>query len=167
MNRITAKMLYNDVKEMHGGIYVWLDPDEESLLHLQKLMKGAPFKTYDSTEVHCTVLHCSSELPEDLDVPEDRQLPAEVNMLDVWDDHKGRKILVARLGSDELHDLHAALTGQGLTHSFDDYTPHITLGKDLKLDAETRLWIEQVNHRLADEALFLWFAPELKATALG
>lgn len=159
-------MLYHEVKELNQGLYVWLDPDEESVLAIQKLMRHAPFKTINSAETHCTVLHCREQLPTDIEIPKDKQIPAEVNFLDVWTDHKNRQIVVARLASDELTDLHAHLLGQGLAHSFPEYNPHINLAKDVVLDAHARLWLQQTNQRLQDEPLYLWFHPELKAVAL-
>jgi len=161
--KVAAKVMYPDIQEMNAGLYCWLDPDDESLLVLQRLLRHAPFKTENLTKLHTTVLYCKGPiLPHDVTVPEDRKIPAEITFLDVWTDHEGDTIVVAKLVSDELQDLHKELTGQGLKHNFDDYLPHMTLAKGIDLDAAARLWIDQRNRDLADEPLFIWFDESLK-----
>lgn len=165
MNKVAAKVLYPEIQEYQAGLYVWADPDEESLLILQRLMRHAPFKTENLTKLHTTVLYCKGPvLPHDISVPEDRQIPAELTFLDIWTDHEGDCIIVGRLQSAELQDLHQELTHQGLKHSFDDYAPHITLAKGIKLDAAARLWIDQRNRELQEEPLYIWFSKELKGS---
>lgn len=160
--KVAAKVLYEDIREYQAGIYCWLDPDEESLLILQRLMRHCPFKTENLTKLHTTVLYCKGPIPLNIQVPEDRPIPAELSFLEIWKDHEDDYIVVGRLVSDELQDLHKSLVDQGLKHSFDDYAPHITLAKGLKLDAAARLWIDQRNRELREESLYLWFAKELK-----
>lgn len=160
--KVEAKLYYEQILEDRAGLYAWLTPDEESLLALQRLMRHCPFKTENLTKLHCTVLYCKGQLPLNVTTPEDRQLPAMVVFLDLWVDHQGDTIVVARLNSEELEDLHNGLKQQGLQHSFDDYNPHITLAKGIKLDAAARLWIDQRNRELSEEPLFIWFAKELK-----
>lgn len=164
MPKVAAKMMYSDIREYQAGIYAWLDPDEESLMILQRLMRHCPFKTENLTKLHTTVLYCKGPIiPDSIQVPEDRAIPAELSFLDIWEDHEGEYIVVGRLVSEELQELHASLTSQGLKHSFDDYSPHITLAKGINLDAAARLWIDQRNRELREESLYLWFSKELKA----
>jgi hypothetical protein len=141
MNKIQARILYDDIRgqDSTGGLYVWADPDESSVLEIQKLMKGAPFSTRDSTEYHTTVLYHKGHLPHGVKVPIDRQCKAEITRLLTWVDHKGRTICVASLDSPDLQRLHSELLGEGFTHSFPTYEAHISVGKDLTMDAKTRL----------------------------
>lgn len=71
MTEITARILYDEIRNDNprGGLYVWVDPDEQSVLAIQKLMKGAPFKVHDTTRLHATVLHHKGPLPHGVKPP--------------------------------------------------------------------------------------------------
>lgn len=168
MHAVTAKILYEDIHGLspNGGLYVWLDPDESSVLKLHSLLKGAPFKTHDGTEFHMTVLHHKGKLPSQANPPEDQPLSADLSEIVVWVDHKQRNILVGLLDGLELHALHDSLIDQEFVHSHDEYNPHISLGKDLVLNAETRVWIDTRNDSLRANPMRITFDPKLKATSL-
>jgi hypothetical protein len=166
---IVARLLYNEIREQNpdGGLYVWADPDEPSVLKIQKLMSGAPFKTTQSTGYHVTILYHKHALPHVVKVPIDRPLVATVRELIVWDEPDGEKILVAALDSRDLQDLHAELESQYLEHSFPDYNAHLTVGKKLELNAQTRLFIDEANRNLEQTPLELVFGPEIKGSSIG
>lgn len=168
MNKITARIHYDDIRadDSRGGLYVWVDPDESSVLAIQKLMKGAPFDTRNTTEYHTTVLFHKGELPHGVKPPVDRACKARVTEIALWDDHKNRKIAVLLLDSPDLQRLHAELLGENLTHSFDDYATHMSVGKNVEMNAGTRVWLDERNQMLAEQELTITFDPKLKASSL-
>lgn len=169
MNRVEARILYDDIREhdSRGGLYVWVDPDEHSVLKIQQLMAGAPFKLRDSTEYHATVLFHKGELPHGVRPPIDRPCKATITGLLLWEDHKKRNIVVLGLDSPDLQRLHAELLGESLTHSFPDYEVHISVGKDVEMNAETRIWLEGRNEYLKASPLDIEFDQKLKASSIG
>ncbi len=169
MNKLTASIMYKEIHGLspNGGLYVWLDPDESSVLKIHSLMSSAPFKTRDGTEYHMTVLHHEGKLPSaDVTPPADRNISANLSELVVWVDHKGRNIVVGLLDGMELHVLHDELLRQEFVHGHPTYNPHISLGKDVVLNAETRIWLDTRNEALLSNPISITFDPKLKATSL-
>lgn len=167
--KTTARILYDEIRNRNSrdGIYVWVDPDESSLLRIQTLMEGAPFKIENTTEYHTTVLFHEDELPFGIKVPIDRPCNARITEFVLWDDDKGQKIIVALLDSPDLQMLHTELVDEGLMHSFPDYNPHITLGKRVEMNAQTRLWLHSRNEYLSVADFDITFDPRLKASSLA
>lgn len=168
MNKVQSSILYNEIRDQnpHEGLYVWVDPDEASVLKMQRLMSVAPFKTENTTEYHTTVLYHKGALPFGIMIPNDRQLRARVAELAVWDDHKGEKIVVALLDSLDLETLHKQLLNEGLTHSFPEYNPHMTVGKRVEMNATTRLWLHSRNEFLSKIDYTITFDSCFKASSL-
>jgi hypothetical protein len=167
MFKIEAQILYDQIREADSGsgLYVWADPDEQSILSLGNFLSGAPFKPNHSTDFHVTVLYHKHDLPFGVKPPADRVCKGSVTSLQVWLDHKQRPVLVAYLDSPDLQRLHSELLGEGLQHSFPDYRAHLTLSYDAPNTAQLRLWVEQKNTELAADPLPLSFGPQLKAEA--
>lgn len=167
--QVEATILYDEIREQapDQGLYVWVDPAMYSVLQIQRLIKGAPFKTQDMTEVHCTVLFHKGHLAPDLEMPADRPMMGEIRELAIWTDHKQRQLLVALLDAPDLMKLHSELKQSGLTHTFDDYVPHITLSKNAFGDdpRSSRLWIENQNQRLRERQIPVSFGSEVKASS--
>ncbi len=163
----TARILYSQIQALRNGLYVWVDPDEESVLKLQHLMSGAPFKTVQSTALHATVLYHQKALPHTIKIPIDRPLAATVRELIVWDEKDGEKIVVAALDSPDLQGLHAELKDQYLTHSFPDYNAHVTVGKKVDLNAASRIWLSKTNEALEANPLQLVFGPQIRGSSLA
>ena len=168
MNRITAKILYDEIMSSspQGGFYVWLDPDEQTCLVLQKALSGAPFKTRNTTEFHTTVLYHQGDVPTDVSVPKDREISGEITEFVVWEEKDGENIIVALVKSPRLMSLHYELIGERFKHSFDDYTPHISVGKKVELNATVRTWLEEVNDFLKENPIPVVYDKALKASSL-
>lgn len=168
MNKITAKILYDEIagSDPSGGFYVWVDPTESTIVLLSRILKGAPFKTRNSTEFHTTVLHHGGEVPTEVNVPKDRTCSGELTEFVVWEEKDGEKIIVALINSPQLMSLHYELIGQQFKHSFDDYTPHISVGKKVELTAEVRTWLEEANDFLSKNPIPVEFDKTLKACSL-
>lgn len=164
---ITAEVHYKEILDEGAGIYMWLNPDEKSTLDLLRLVRAAPFKSRDSTELHCTIMYCTKHMPLDIEAPVDQVYGADVCRIDHWIDHKGRNILVFALDSNELQVLHANLRKQALTHSYDAFSPHISVAKDIAWNAEQRLWVDEVNQRLISQPLHITFSPQLRAAPIS
>jgi hypothetical protein len=167
--KLTAQILYNEIRDSNprSGMYVWIDPDEHSILKLGKLVSDAPFKPLQRTAMHVTVLYHKEALPFGVKPPMDRLCSGSLVRLKVWTDDKQKQVLVAAIDSPELQRLHQELLGEGMQHSFPDYQTHLTLCYDTPMSAQVRLWIEQKNQELADQPLELSFGPQLKAEALS
>jgi hypothetical protein len=167
--KIEARILYDSIKQMNpdGGLYVWITPSARSTLKLQKLMQGAPFKTRNTTQLHCTIMYHHDVLPEVIEVPEDRERVGLLRELVIWTEPDGENILVGLIHSEDLQELHEELGSQGLKHSFEDYTAHISLGKDLHKDPQTLEWIEERNDLLNGLPFIVEFDTCIKGSSLG
>ncbi len=165
--KLTAKVHYSEIQADNCGIYMWLNPDEMSAIEITRILRTAPFKTFDSTELHTTVMHVKNSLPGTLQAPKDVSYGAQITSIDAWQDHKDRTILVIRMDSPELMALHANLAKQGLVHSHHEYNPHMTIAKAIDLNAESRLWLDEVNARLQWKPRPITFSPQLRATSLS
>jgi len=169
MAKVEARILYDSIRMLSpkGGLYVWCVPSARSTLKLQKLMQGAPFRTRNTTQLHCTVMYHHDDLPEQVEVPEDREMVGLLRELVIWEEPDGENILVGILHSEDLQELHEQLGAQGLKHSFEDYTAHISLGKDLEKNEETLAWIEDKNSTLEGMPFIVDFDACIKGSSIG
>lgn len=165
MRQLTAAIDFEDVGDSNG-LYVWAVPDEGTTNRLLRLLRTAPFKTYDGTELHCTLMH-SKDFPQGAAPIEDRTCTAVLEAFVTWQDHKDRTIVVAALSSPELENVHRELIDMGCTHGYHEYNPHITVAKDIVVDADARMWITEVNRALQSREIIFKFSPQLRATPLG
>jgi 2'-5' RNA ligase len=165
MTKVVAHIDYEDIGDSNG-LYVWVNPDERSTNMLLRMLATAPFKTYDGTELHCTVMH-SRDFPQSAAPIADRKCFAVLEAFLTWQDHKNRTIVVAALSSPDLEHLHEELKQQGCVHGYPEYNPHITVGKGVELDADTRMWIQSTNKWLESHELVLAFSPQLRGSPLG
>jgi len=106
-------------------------------------------------------------LPEQIEVPEDREMVGLLRELKIWDEPDGELILVGILHSEDLQELHEELGRQGLKHSFEDYTAHISLGKHLERDEQTLKWIAEKNAMLKGVPFIIDFDACIKGSSLA
>lgn len=169
--KLTASFdVYPSVWDNQLGMYVWMNPNSASSHMLMGFIRNAPFKTFNTQEMHCTVMHCSKDvqLPDyrNLNLPEDGLRDAEAYHITHWVDHKNRNILVLELMSDDLQELHKDLAKSGFVHSFKGgYNPHITIAKDVDMNAETRMWLEKKNKYLENNPIYIEFNLEIFVTS--
>lgn len=166
MDKLTAKLLYKEIRgiDPEGGFYAWVDPDEQSILLIQNLLRGAPFKLRNTTELHATVIYHEGPLPENVVPPQDRKFEAVLTKSIIWDDEKGRKILVLGVDCPALAEVHQELLDQGLSHSFPTYDIHMSVGKDIDIDEpQTRVFLEELEAKLP---IAINFDPKLKGSSL-
>lgn len=169
MQKVQSAILYDRIRmdSPDDGLYVWVDPDESGVLVIQSILNGAPFDTVNSTEYHATVLYHKGELPVNAVMPHDRICNARIKELVIWEAHDGESIIVALLDSPALQSVHSALLAQGLTHSYPEFSPHVTVGKHVKSNAATRLWLDNRNDMLSENSVVIWFDPRLKGASLA
>lgn len=164
MYKVKAKILYDHILETNPkGLYVWAQPDEQSILKIQRFLRDAEFKKSNTTEYHCTLLYHMGECPKTAIMPEDRALSAVINDIDVWDVKDGSQVIVGRLRSPSIQGIHNYLRRQGFTHTFPEYNPHITFGKGI---GSTDDWVRRKKEELASNPLIINFDPRLKASEL-
>ena len=169
MQTVVSKIMYDRIRmdNPDDGLYVWVDPDESGILVIQAILAGAPFDTVNSTEYHATVLYHKGALPIGAIMPHDRVCHARITELVIWEAHDGESIIVALLDSPALQSVHASLRAQGLTHSYPEFSPHVTVGKRVVSNAATRLWLDRVNSALASNTVTIAFDPALKGASLA
>ena len=148
LNPVVAAVLYEEIARYEDGLYVWVDPSEASILTLTQLLKTAPFKTKDCTEMHATVLHCSGVLPKSIEVDDKPQYGAVATKFEMWIDHKQRAIVVLSMNSPDLEKAHKQFTAQGLEHGYHEYNPHMTVGKNVETGPGLDQWLASMNAML-------------------
>lgn len=149
------------IKQSGLGLYAWLVPDLPSILALQALtltQNHPDIKWDNSTELHCTVVYHEHPVPEHLTLPNViKPFPVQMRGLDLFGDH-----VVLRIESERVRKLFDYFKRQGTKHSFDEYNPHITLGKRLN-DVDLTEYINDVNLMLKGT---LTLKPELNISLL-
>lgn len=146
------------VRAATDGFYAWSDPDAESILRLRSLCTGAPFNGTSATKLHCTLIYSHLGVPsfEEFlaNLGEDPTFKCLIKEIAFWPDTTPTNgYLVATLASPQLQDFHKLLSDMGLKHSFEEYTPHITIGSDVELTPEVESWIDQQNSLLRDSPI--------------
>ena len=111
-----------------AGFYCWMNPDNESLLRLGSIRnKSHPLVKFNSsTKLHVTVMY--SYVQPRLIFPKPKTYQAELVGFDIWNSDDSL-ILVGLLDSFDLEALHGHFVCLGAVHTFDPYTPHITLAE--------------------------------------
>lgn len=125
--RLLAKV-GRPLNSMSSGTYVCVLPDKESKLKLAKISAalGHPIPIAEVEDLHSTVMYSKGSFPRELSLPRKR-FGAKVVGLEFWDGHNNDGYVVVILDSPDLVARNRFWTAQGLKHSFDDYTPHVTL----------------------------------------
>jgi hypothetical protein len=165
--KTNAAILYPEIMAMNpeGGMYVWIDPDEQSIIRIQALLSSAPFKVENTTGYHTTVLYHTGELPTGAIMPTDRPCSAVIESVILWPSDEGAGTVVLSLNSHNITDLHHSLREQGFTHTFPEYHPHLTVGTKVESSPALRLWMEGLNQMLSSQEFNIWFDPKLKGAS--
>lgn len=116
-----------------SGCYVAVVPYLDSVNTIRGWARsiGLPMDEARESELHCTVMW-SHAIPADARCNPEYSVPAELDHLEYWDGHDGDGYIVAVLNSEPLRQLHQKWLTRGCVHSFDDYTPHVTLLSKIK-----------------------------------
>ena len=125
--RLTAKV-GKPLNSMSSGTYICVIPDEESTLKLIKISAALGYKIpSDEVEnLHSTVMYSKGKFPKGLPL-ERKRFGAKISGIEFWDGHDNDGYVVLTLDAPDLVARNRFWAAQGLTHSFEDYTPHVTL----------------------------------------
>ena len=101
------------------------------------------------SDLHCTIVYSresAPSYPEALyDVDDKTVYIAKLVELEYWDGHDNDGYLVAKLDCPELNARNKFWIAKGCKHSFDDYTPHVTLAKNFLVTDQLRDMIASFN----------------------
>lgn len=124
-HRLTAKT-FRPLTRESSGTYVCVLPDEESTATLLRIGDYLGIKV-DSSELHCTLSYAKGCFPKQAKTSKARRFSARIAGLQFWDGHDNDGYLVVMLDSLSLIQRNQYWAAHGLKHSFDDYSPHVTL----------------------------------------
>lgn len=121
------------------GAYVQVIPTRDTIQKIRLACRGIDLPFYVNEELHCTVMYAPKSMPgSDFLVEKSEHLcemgpfPALPERVDVWTNHKGKKIVVLRIRSSALTARHEFWVQQGLQPSFPIYNAHVTLTEDIE-----------------------------------
>lgn len=125
--RLLAKV-GKPLNSMSSGTYICVLPDKESKLKLAKISAalGHPISSAEVEELHSTVMYSKGNFPKGLPL-ERKRFGAKVSGLEFWAGHDNDGYVVLTLDAPDLVARNRFWSEQGLTHSFEDYSPHVTL----------------------------------------
>lgn len=126
-----------------SGTYVCALPDNKSrtkLVHISSAL-GHPISVEESEDLHSTVIYSKGAFPSKFDFSR-QYFGAKITGLEFWDGHDNDGYVVVTLDSPDLTAENRRWTTLGLKHSFEDYTPHVTLFS--KID-KTEDLIQRIN----------------------
>jgi hypothetical protein len=127
--------LFEEKEEKEDGLYVAAYFDEKTNDKLYDLYKDfdVGIKTPKSS-LHCTIVYSKEPVDFESIVYEEEQIATFKEYL-LWDTQDG-KTLVMVINADYLKQRHSEAEKLGASYDFDEYTPHITLLKELPEDFE-------------------------------
>ena len=118
-------------------------------------------------EAHVTIMYSRKQGIDLTKIPDPAKLTSymyygkallgKIKEFEYWDGHNDKGYLVAKLDSPELCALNEKWKQLGLKHSFDDYTPHVTIVSPF---AENAPMVAALNQRLIDHPLSMEFLNE-------
>lgn len=132
-----------------GGIYVSVIPDNTSKTHIGEYVKSLsppfPLDIFDD-EAHMTVMYSRTAGIDvnKLEIPKD--IVALPLKFEYWDGHDGDGYLVLSMISKPASELHDHILSLGAEHSFEDYSPHMTIIHGIsKYKKDITEWLEDAN----------------------
>lgn len=140
--RLLAKQ-HRPLTEDSSGSYVCVLPDDLTKARLIAIASMLNISlSYDQVEdLHSTIVYARGCFPKD-PTTSSSVFGAMINQLQYWDGHDNEGYLVIILDSPQLVARNRYWAAQGLEHSFEDYTPHVTLATGI--DKNERL-IHRMN----------------------
>lgn len=111
------------------GLYVCRFLDNASVINLVNFVHKfdlAQLNQEEANDLHCTLVYSATSPTFDTRPLLD-PCKAHVVRFEHWPGHDGDGYLVAVLQSESLQRIHKYWLSMGCTHSFPEYTPHITI----------------------------------------
>jgi 2'-5' RNA ligase len=144
---------------MKNGCYSAVTPDQPSKTKLINLARTLGFTKFDPEKLHVTLMY--SESPITNAKVASAEFPAICKEVSYWTGHDGKTYVVAKLSGDALFNEHERLKGLGAKHSFDEYSPHVTLdASEGELSDKLKTAIDEVNASLGRYPMNLMFADQ-------
>ena len=140
-----------------NGLYASLTPvygTRELWARLTDTFKKFNVEPEPEDELHVTLMYSRESAPDvhHLMAMHDQQpvhsLHAVPKNLEYWAGHDGAGYVVLHLDGEEIHSRHSQYKNIGCAHSFDDFTPHMTVVKDLADGPELQAAISEINEHL-------------------
>ena len=150
-HRLTAKTSRPLTRES-SGTYVCALPDKDAVATLLRIGDYLGIKV-DSSELHCTLSYAKGCFPKGAKTSKSRQFTAVVKGLEFWDGHDNDGYLVVLLESPSLTQRNQYWAAHGLKHSFDDYSPHVTLVSKLDKTPELITLMDKTARVFINRAL--------------
>lgn len=142
----------------NSGIYISVSPDEHSKDTIRemisKLNPPFPLDIFDD-EAHMTIMYSRSET-----IDEDQlQTPDSITALPIkfeyWDGHDKDGYLVLKMVSEPASHFHQHLLDLGAEHSFDDYTPHMTIIHGVyKFRDKINEWLKSIEGKYGSHLVY-------------
>lgn len=140
-----------------GGTYVCVLPNAMSKIRLLQIGRLLGFDLRgDLDELHSTLMYSRGHFPFDDRVDTRLEHPATIVDIEHWDGHDNDGYLVLKLKSQSLQERHRYWLDNGLVHSFEDYTPHVTLASGIgALTTELKARMDVVRPKVVGTDLVL------------
>lgn len=148
--------LHHEKYNAESGLYMHSAPDDASINSIVKLCGSLGIEV-NTSKLHCTLVYS----PKEVDVVRAEELYStmEVIVCDIvsikhWIGHDKRTYVVAGLENGNIQDIHKRIIDAGAEHSYDSFTPHITLDTvEGALSVATKRLIESVNLELSKKPI--------------
>lgn len=137
-----------------SGTYVCVLPDDESRGFLSHIANSLRVHA-DPYELHSTLMYAKGCFPKNASYSRRATFGARIKGIEYWDGHDNDGYLVVILDSPGLVNRHRYWTEHGLKHSFDDYTPHVTLATRIEKTPELMERVGKVATRVNGRLIHL------------
>lgn len=151
----------------NNGFYSYVSPTVEDLHMLNKLFSEAPFDINRMESLHCTLMYSpKNNIPREecnLACKPKQVITCRAKELALWEDHKGRFIVVILLSVHKLKKLHDKWKKIGGVSTYPDYIPHTTIIDGFLNKTQmgpTRRYIKAFNKELNDKPLSISYTGE-------
>ena len=124
------------------GTYVCMKPSSEGIDALHQNLKLDDLPNGPDKDLHLTIMYSKEHVAHTIPDLHDNEHVALATGIEHWSGHDGDGYLVLKMICNPAKQLHEGFKDVGCKHSFDDYTPHVTLKTGLQKD-EVGLWIDQ------------------------
>lgn len=120
-------------KSFKNGNYFGAKPSEETLESIESLMKKLKIsKPIGLEDIHVTLMYSEDKGNPMIPPSSDLEYKASASKFALFGPNKD--CLVIKLDSDDLKNRHNQLLAHGFIHSYDEYSPHITLSYNYEGD---------------------------------
>lgn len=113
------------------GTYISVLPTEISAKEFMRIAEFLPIEEPELDELHCTLIYSPENTLISPVAVNARMYSAVIDDVKFWKSASGKGYVVVTLTSPQLMTRHKEWLNQGLIHTYDDYTPHVTLAEDV------------------------------------